>query len=874
MKKSDLTAALVFTAILLVAAPTALFYLLDMKRVGELNNIQSKVLYVENQKEVSVVKDQVTRKLEDITSKISDFSSAGISRRYGSITGNRIIRNYSYSSAKSKARIKGEFLKYAGKMRADMALLFRNGSVLAANKPSLASATFKRNTKFLQAIPSKKIIQDINFSGGTAEIFVPVIDIKNRVVSVLYIKEDITSLSRFIRSARQSDHGYNFIIDTAGRMLLNTDQSKENSENVLVNPDIKAVINEGMEEDIKEAAYSNLKGLLGYKKMQDPELIACVFTPNIDYKFMQKKTRTYMPAVLETFYNVPVWAILAAILLIGIIIISGVSSAPYKPLKRITRALTHIDEESFEELLPRVKKGDYRKVIDSLRILKGRVNAAEEKAQKLSQMSKELEEELSKEASRADSEISELRDAVKISDNNKAALEEKMLKLKQDKDGEQEQLRKRLENEKSLLDQKVVTLNKELSDLKNELKKTQESKVPAEKENMRTESVLMMNTELKGVLSVIKTYISSVLGGEGKITDAQQQFLGVVINKSARLERLINDLTELAKLEKGEIKLGKQAVDINNIIQDTIFAIQPQADIKKVELKINFSPSLPTGYGDSGRLSNVATQLLNQSIKVSPRGGQVVVETKEGKDDVLARISDFGMSMPQSKANALFVNFHGPESAAGPEFVNTGLRFPILKAVLKNMGGDIWIESEIGKGKTFVLSLPKKPGGGASSAPPPGVSAAPQPPKKEFGIKVGAKPPVPSPPGGAPKIQRNVMADVEKIPASPPPPPPAPKKDVPTVTDLLSFDEKKEQAKKPDLPGKDVKVPPELLKKEEKKPGPPAAPSAPGPQEKKPAVPPPPPAAPPAQKKDEPQPLPDELPPLPELEDDKGTDII
>jgi signal transduction histidine kinase len=568
--------------------------------------------------------------------------------------------------------------------------------------------------------------------------------------------------------------------------------------------------------------------------------VVCVFTPNTDYSFMKKKTKKFESSLTDTTFIIPVYGILALIFAIGIAAVVSVSAAPFKPLGRIVKALTHIDDESFQEILPRIKSGNYRKLIDSLVILKGRISAAEEKSQKLSQMSKELEEELSKEASRADAEMSEMRDAIKIAENTKASLEDRLAKIKDDADRDKKDLQKKMEGDKVQLEQKISALLKENEQLKNDSKKSQESKVPMEKENMRSDSVLMMNTELKGVLSVIKTYISSVLGGEGKITDAQQQFLGVVINKSARLERLINDLTELAKLEKGDIKLVRQPVEINNIIQDIIFAIQPQADIKKVEMKINFAPTLPTAFGDVSRISSVLSQLLNQSIKVSPRGGQVIVETKDGGRDVQIKISDFGMSMPQSKTGVLFLNFHGPESIAGPEFVNTGLRFPILKAIINNMGGDIWIESEIGKGKTFIISLSKEQG--ASVARPFEHSIADSKPagiKPIASMKVNAAEQVLQQNSGGIKIQRNAST-IE----------PAAKKDEPltTVSDLLNFDLPMPD-KKIEMPGKDVKVPEALLKKE---PVPQAAP-----------------------KKDEQVlQLPDELPPLPELEDDKGSDII
>jgi len=516
-------------------------------------------------------------------------------------------------------------------------------------------------------------------------------------------------MSDDIRKNIQSPRGYNFIVDATGTVLLSTDRTKENTENIQQNRDLREILAGGsLDEGIKEAEYSNARGLFAYKKHKDLGVIFCMFTPYSDYKNLrQGKGEEYASVIFDTKFFVPVYALLAGSFFIFFMIIAGLVGSPYKPIKKIVRALRHVDEDGFELMLPKIRKGAYKRVIDALVILKGRVKAAEEKTEKLSKMSKELEEELSKEASRADMEISELRDAVKIAENNKTRAEEEILKIKEEAQKEKQNFGIKIKEEQKKLEEKIKEIEKDNLKLKEEIKTAHQSQVPAEKENMRMESVLMMNTELKGVLSVIKTYISSVLGGEGKITDAQQQFLGVVINKSARLERLISDLTELARLEKGEVKFAKQPVDANTVIQDILFAIQPQADVKKVEINTSFSPSLTTVSGDSSRLSSIITQLITQAIKVSPRGGKIIAETKEDGKNVLIRLTDFGMSMPKDKTQALFMNFHGPESLAGPEFINTGLRFPIIKAAIVNMGGDIWLESEIGKGKTFVISLPK-----------------------------------------------------------------------------------------------------------------------------------------------------------------------
>lgn len=836
MNKGVFTAKIIIIALLMAAVPAGLFYYFDTVRIAQLNAMQAKIMWSENQKETDVIKAQIAKRLDEIISSISRLSDAETGKRYAIITENKIIKDSSYSSDAGKRTIINEFKKESRRFPAQTALLYQNGAMMSTNTPALNNEDFKRSTKFLQA-RSGRTAGSVDFSAGIAEYFIPVNDSKNRNVAMLYVKENITQEADAVRKGKLSGNGYNFIAETTGRMVLNTDSTKENTENILLNPDLRPIVSgAAAEQVIKEATYNNLRGLLGYQKIPGFDLVAVVFTPYADYKFMQKKTDQYETIFFDNRLFLPVYAIIAAALVLGLMLLFAFSSEPYAPLRKIIRALTRMDEEGFEAFLPKAKTGVYRKISDAIIILKGRVKAAESNAQKLSQMSKELEEELSKEASRYDAEISELRDAVKINESAKAASEEAMLKAKSEAENAKAEAQKKIAMEKEIMNQKISVLEKEIAKLKEEMKKTSEVKGAGGADTMRTDAVLMMNTELKGVLSVIKTYISSVLGGEGKITDAQQQFLGVVINKSARLERIINDLTELSRLEKNDIKLNKQPVDVNHIVEDTVFSMQPQADIKKVEIRSNFPPAISMAVGDSARLTNTISQLMNQAIKVSPRGGQVIVETKQTEKDVHIRLTDYGMSMPQSKAAILFTKFHGPESPSGPEFINTGLRFPILKAVLNNMGGDITIESEIGKGKTFVISLPReKAGAPLSGGGIPSVKNVSTPPSA--GVAAPQPAPAATPAAQPFVIQRNDTAFQDKKPVAE-----TASEPLLTVSDITSFDLPLAE-KKAELPGKNTVVSPSLLNE---KPGQPIQAEKPAPKE------------------------PGALPPLPDLEDGKG----
>lgn len=825
MKKSIVLFQIFLIMIFLTAVPTGLFYYYDNLKTTQLNNFKSKLIWIENQKEIDIIKDQILKKLDEFYLQINNLSFSNITKKYSTILEDRIIKNYSYSKKEALNAIKKQFLKLTRGRSEVIILLFRNGKILISNNQEFLKLSFKSNTNFLQTISSEKISGNVNFTTGIAEFFIPVFDIKNRLVSILYIKENITNLMQKIKTEKQSTHGYNFIINSAGKMLLNTDFTKENTENILSYPDIKTILYDDKNYGVKEVEYNNLKGLLGFKKINEMENIICIFSPYADYAFMKKKVDKYELSLFDTTFILPVYILIIITFIVSLFFINLIIGQVNWPLRRIVKAMTKIDDENFQEMLPKIKTGDYKKLIDSILIIKGRIAAAEEKTYKLSQMSKELEEELSKEVSRYDAEMSQLRDAVKIAENEKMASEEKLLKQKEDYEKEKLILKKKIEEEKNEISKKYQELQIEFDKLKQEIKKIQISKIPVEKENMRIQSILTINNEIKGVLSVIKTYISTVLGGEGKITDTQQQFLGVIINKSARFERLINDLTELSLLEKGDLKLAKQSVDINNIIQDILFAIQPQADVKKIDIRINFAPTLPTITTDKMRISNIISQLLNQAIKVSPRGAKIVIETKDTPKDVITRITDFGMSIPPSKLNLLFINFHGAESIVGPEFINTGLRFPLIKAIINNLNGDIWVESEIGKGKTFVISLPKQAGEGVISLDSKVDNAF----KTEKDVK--------------PIIQRNTPPMQETVNKQD-----FVKKEsefeVPRVSELLSFDIPL-QDKKPEIPGMDINVPKDLLDKKETK----------------------------DKSKSLSQSLPEELPPLPELEDDKGFNI-
>ena len=151
--------------------------------------------------------------------------------KYSSVISDYVIRNSSYSDPKVKSKIKSVYQKKTANLSGTTALLYPNGNVLAGAETS-SSGKFGQNAKFIQAKASKKTISDIKFSEGLAEYYIPVIDAKDNLASILYVKENIEQASDRIRKETQSVRGRNFVVNMAGTVLLSTDKTKENAENI------------------------------------------------------------------------------------------------------------------------------------------------------------------------------------------------------------------------------------------------------------------------------------------------------------------------------------------------------------------------------------------------------------------------------------------------------------------------------------------------------------------------------------------------------------------------------------------------------------------------------------------------------------------
>ena len=241
-----------------------------------------------------------------------------------------------------------------------------------------------------------------------------------------------------------------------------------------------------------------------------------------------------------------------------------------------------------------------------------------------------------------------------------------------------------------------------------------------EEGKLRIEAIFGISDDLKSTLMVIKNYISSILSSEnGKITDTQQEFLGLVINKSARLERQFNDLLEISHMESGVIHICRAKTDVVSMIQDVVLNSQPQADNKQVKIIQEMQTPLPSVMIDSDRVGQVFITLVQHAVKITPVGGEVIITGTETMTDIVVKIRDGGQPLDSRQAEIVFSEFHDSDSKVGPDIAGTGLRFPIIRRILDLHQSTVTLRGLPDKGNETVVTLSRTEEFTANSVPEP-----------------------------------------------------------------------------------------------------------------------------------------------------------
>jgi two-component system, OmpR family, phosphate regulon sensor histidine kinase PhoR len=220
------------------------------------------------------------------------------------------------------------------------------------------------------------------------------------------------------------------------------------------------------------------------------------------------------------------------------------------------------------------------------------------------------------------------------------------------------------------------------------------------------EFVSSVSHEMKTPLSSIRAYVELLVDGEADDDTTREEFLGVINSQADRLQRLVDNLLNLARIEAGVVAVNKSALSLNELLAEAVGVMQPAAEDKKITLASEFSPLYLGVLADRDMLLQAAINLLSNAVKYTRPGGSVTLRSRLSDQEVVFEVQDTGVGLSAEDCERVFEKFYrvkkDREMAQG-----TGLGLPLVKHIVEDVhGGRIEVASEPGQGSTFRVSLP------------------------------------------------------------------------------------------------------------------------------------------------------------------------
>jgi signal transduction histidine kinase len=215
-----------------------------------------------------------------------------------------------------------------------------------------------------------------------------------------------------------------------------------------------------------------------------------------------------------------------------------------------------------------------------------------------------------------------------------------------------------------------------------------------------------MSHELRTPMNAILGFVEMVLDEiYGEVPPHLKEPLTDIQTNGKHLLRLINDVLDLSKIEAGRMELVLTDYSVPDMVETVRASLQSLALEKGLAFVTAAQDDIPLAYGDGKRITQCLMNLVGNALKFTKRG-RVAVWVELRGNELLYRVSDTGIGIPDEELENIFTEFQQVDTAVTREFTGTGLGLNITKKFVEMHGGRIWVESELGKGSTFFFSIP------------------------------------------------------------------------------------------------------------------------------------------------------------------------
>jgi two-component system phosphate regulon sensor histidine kinase PhoR len=223
-----------------------------------------------------------------------------------------------------------------------------------------------------------------------------------------------------------------------------------------------------------------------------------------------------------------------------------------------------------------------------------------------------------------------------------------------------------------------------------------------ELETVRRDFVANVSHELRTPLATLKALVETLQEGALEDPQAARRFLERMEGEVDRLDRLVGELLELARIESGRAPLEMAHVAVADIVRPPVEDLRPLAERSGLSLEVRLDPDLPPVLADVDRMRRVVANLVHNAIQFTPSGG-VTVRAEQVGEEVIISVRDTGVGIAPEDLSRIFERFYKPR---GSRSGGAGLGLAIARHIVLAHGGRIWAESTEGQGSTFYVALP------------------------------------------------------------------------------------------------------------------------------------------------------------------------
>ena len=222
----------------------------------------------------------------------------------------------------------------------------------------------------------------------------------------------------------------------------------------------------------------------------------------------------------------------------------------------------------------------------------------------------------------------------------------------------------------------------------------------------KSDFLASMSHELRTPLNAILGFNELILAEiYGPVPEDMKVPLIDIQSSGKHLLRLINNVLDLAKIEAGRMELALADYSVHDTVESVRSTLRPLAAEKGLEFLATVPEEIPIAYGDYGRITQCLMNLAGNSLKFTKTGKVEIVVALNG-DVLMYRVNDTGIGIPPDKIASLFTEFKQTDATIASEYGGTGLGLSISKKFIEMHGGRIWIESELGRGSSFIFEVP------------------------------------------------------------------------------------------------------------------------------------------------------------------------